>query len=85
MTEKSILQRIVDEDGSCHWAKPKICELCPLSRLKTRKDGSYASCVESLSADGIPEPDADVIYKAAAEQALLNLGMHGILTDDGEV
>lgn len=79
MTDKDILQRIIDENGSCCWSDPKTCEQCPLSRLKQRKDGTYRSCIESVRIDGFTEEEADARYKEVAERLLLDLSVEEYL------
>ena len=85
MNEKDILEKIIQEGGNCCWAKPSICKNCPMSRLKTREDGTYVSCVESLGVTELSEEEADAVYLKAAERALLGLELDDMLTKDGEV
>lgn len=73
MKEIEILERIIQEDGSCTWSKPSICALCPLGKLDRYESGRYISCVEALKIDGLSEEEADAIYKKAAEQKLAEL------------
>ena len=69
----SILERIVEEEGSCCWSRPAICRQCPLGRL-VKADGSrYVSCVEALGIEGLSEEEADAKYKEAALRKLAEL------------
>ena len=79
MTEKEILQKIIEQDGSCCWAKPEICEQCPLSKLKQRPDGTYHSCVEAVRIDGVTEEDADLRYKEIASRILTDISVEEYL------
>ena len=85
MKEKDILQKIIDEEGNCCWAKPDICEQCPLSKLKKRDDGSYYSCVEAVRAEDIEtEEDMDARYKEIATRILLDMSVEEFLLNDIE-
>ena len=79
MNQKDILQKIIDEDGSCCWSTPSICDICPLSKLRSREDGTHLSCIESLNADGLDEEEADRLYKKAAEHMLMSVSIHEAL------
>lgn len=79
MDDVAILKRIVDEDGNCCWATPVICELCPLSRLKQKDNGSDMSCIEALAVEDLTEEEADAKYKQVAERLLLNEAIETIL------
>jgi hypothetical protein len=75
-----ILNKIVEEDGSCtKWASPSVCAECPLSKLKKKPDGSYLSCVEALGAQDMTEEEADAKYKEVAERLLLDEAIDDIL------
>jgi len=73
MDEISILERIIDEEGSCCWAIPSICRKCPLGRLVRYESGNYMSCIEAINIDGLSEEEADVKYKEAATRKLADL------------
>lgn len=76
----SILKKIIESDGSCtQWAKPSICKLCPLSKLKKKEDGNYLSCVEALNIDNMSEEEADARYKEVATRLLLDEAIDEIL------
>jgi hypothetical protein len=79
MQQVDILQKIIEEGGSCCWSDPSICALCPLSKLKIKPNGNYLSCIESIGAENLTEEEADAKYKLAAESALLDLQMHSVL------
>lgn len=78
-TAKSILEKIIEEEGSCTWANPAICRLCPLSRLQQYESGRYISCVESLNIDGLSEEEADAVYKKAAIEKLADITMQEVI------
>jgi len=80
MTEKQILERIIEENGSCaSWATISICRTCPLSKLDRYESGRFISCVESLGVDGLSEEEADEIYKRAASEKLAQLELDKII------
>lgn len=72
-SESDILEKIIQEDGSCTWSKPSICAICPLGKLDRYESGRYISCVEALKIDGLSEEEADAIYKKAAQEKLAEL------------
>lgn len=75
-----ILKKIVDSEGSCTlWAKPSICKLCPLSKLKKKSNGSYLSCVEALGVQDLTEEAADAKYKEAASRMLIDKAIDDLL------
>lgn len=81
MNNISILERIIQEEGNCCWAKPSICRNCPLSRLARYESGGYMSCVEALNIDGLPEAEADARYKEAAINKLADLTLEKIISE----
>ena len=84
MNSVDILKKIVEENGSCCWAKPDICAICPLSMLKVKSNGSYMSCVESLGVQNTTEEEADTKYLDIATRLLLSEAIEKILeVDDG--
>jgi len=58
MTDISILERIIAEEGNCCWATPTICRQCPLGKLVRYESGRYLSCIEALNVDGLSEEEA---------------------------
>jgi hypothetical protein len=78
--ERDILQKIVDNEGSCTWANKSICNLCPMSRLKKRTDDKYYSCFESICVEGMSEEEADQKYKEAALKILMDEGIEDMLS-----
>lgn len=85
MTKDDILDRIILDDGHCgSWARRSVCEICPLSKLKQRPDGTYLSCVEALEAQYLSYKDADAIYKEVALRLKLDEAIDDLLVDDGE-
>lgn len=82
MDGNAILERIIDEDGSCCWAKPSICCICPLGKLARNETGSFMSCVEALNIDGLSELEADAIYKEAARNKLADRSINDIIEAD---
>lgn len=81
MNAKEILQTIIAEDGSCSWITEaeKTCNECPMSKLKTRPDGNYYSCVDSLGAHNLKEAEQNALYKAKAEELLLDIDIEDLL------
>lgn len=77
----TILERIIQEEGSCTWAKPSICVRCPLGKLARDKDGGFMSCVEALHIDGLSEEEADARYKNAAQEKLADLTIENIIEE----
>ena len=90
MDKNNILQRIVDEEGSCTWAfqydptdTNYICSRCPMSKLKKRDDGSYMGCLSALDVDPqITESEQDKIYKRAAMRLLANESIEDLLKEE---
>ena len=79
MDETSILEKIIEENGSCCWAKPTICAVCPLGLSIKDDTGKYMSCVEALNIDGLSEAEADAKYKRAAEEKLMDIKIKGVI------
>lgn len=86
MDSRAILERIVEENGSCIWAAKfhpsnvnYICERCPMSKLKKHSDGRYLSCYEALGCDDIPLNEHDEKYKGVAERMLSDLSIEDML------
>jgi hypothetical protein len=78
-----ILDRIISDDGHCgSWAKPSVCAICPISKLRQRKDGSFLSCIETLGVQGMTEEAADAIYKEVAIRLKLNKIVDDLLIED---
>ena len=75
----TILEKIIEEEGSCTWATSTLCKVCPLGRLARDGKGGYMSCVEALSIDGLSEQEADARYKKAAQEKLADLTIDGII------
>jgi hypothetical protein len=82
MDEISILERIIEENGSCCWAKPSICARCPLGLSVKSDTGKYMSCVEALNIDGLSESEADAKYKQAAQEKLLDITINEVIEAD---
>lgn len=75
-----ILEKIVEEEGSCtKWASPSVCAMCPLSRLKKKDNGDWLSCVEALGVQEMTEEEADARYKEVAARVLLDEAIDDIL------
>lgn len=72
MDGSAILERIITENGSCCWANPTVCTMCPLGRLARNDTGKFMSCVEAIGIDGLSEEEADAKYKEAAIDKLAN-------------
>lgn len=81
MNTVSILEKIVEEEGSCCWADSTVCKSCPLGRLSRDTNNSFMSCVEALDIDGLSEKEADARYKHAALRKLADLAIHHIIEE----
>jgi len=81
MTPNDILQKIVEENGSCEFAsrRPDICKLCPMSTLKYREDGNPLSCADALSIEGLDNEEANAVYKEAAGRLLAERAIEDIV------
>jgi hypothetical protein len=82
MNQKSILERIIAEAGSCNWAKAPVCAVCPLGRLARNETGGFMSCVEALNIDGLSEQEADAKYREAAQNKLADISISDIIEAD---
>lgn len=75
-----ILKKIIAAEGSCtQWARPTVCQQCPLSKLKQKPNGSYLSCIEALKVQDMTEEEADARYKDVAIRILLDEAIDEIL------
>lgn len=75
-----ILKKLVDSDGSCNlWAKPSVCQHCPLSKLKKKPNGEYLSCIEALGAQELTEEEADAKYKEVASRIMIDQTIDDLL------
>lgn len=81
MNEIDVLKKIVENDGSCTWAKPSICKICPMSRLKKKNDKEYVNCIEALGAADVSEDQADKLYLDKAKELLLDKQIEDMLKD----
>lgn len=79
MTGIEILERIVEEEGSCNWATPSVCDCCPLGSLIRSDNSKFMSCVEALNIDGLSEKEADARYKEAAANKLADIAIEHII------
>lgn len=79
-----ILQKIINEEGSCTgWAnKHTTCKRCPMSRLKKRSDGNWLSCADAVGVNNMTEEESDARYKQIAIRLLLDEAIEDLLTDD---
>ena len=81
-----ILEKIIENDGSCNWAKPSICKKCPLAKLSRSESGIWLSCVDAVLGDKstlIKEEDKiDSLYLEIAKKTLLSELIDNILKDD---
>jgi len=78
----TILERIIQEEGSCTWAKPRNCAICPLGKLARDRNGGFMSCVEALAIDGLSEVEADARYKKAAQEKLADLTIDRLIGEE---
>lgn len=80
-----ILKKIVESEGSCTlWAKPSICQNCPLSKLKKKPTGDYLSCVEALGAQELTEEEADAKYKEVASRIIIDKAVDDLLVGNSD-
>ena len=79
MTREEILQKIVDSEGNCDWARPEVCKLCPLSTLRHRDDGNPLSCTDALGIEMLPQDEHDARYKEVAGRLLADLAIEDIV------
>jgi len=86
MDDKTILQKIIDENGSCDWivSPPHknhyICSKCPMSKLRKNYDGSdYISCVDALNVHHLSGDEQDEVYKEQATKMLFDIIMDEML------
>ena len=82
MDAKQILEKIIENDGSCEWTmtlRENICEQCPFSR---DKNGKLISCVDHIVGNQITNSEKQInkLYKQAAEQRLTDLLMEEMLS-----
>ena len=77
-----ILERIIEEEGSCCWATPAICKDCPLGKLVRSDNSKFISCVEALNIDGLSEEEADIKYKEAAHSKLADMTLDRLIEID---
>jgi hypothetical protein len=77
-----VLERIIKEEGSCNWAKPKDCSRCPISKSRLRTDRVFYSCIEAVGAQNSTEEEADKLYLKAAQNLLADLELEKVLKDD---
>ena len=82
MNGKNILERIIEEEGSCCWATTSTCKICPLGKLIKNDTGRFMSCIEALNIDGLSEEEADAKYKAAAMDKLADISISNIIESD---
>jgi len=80
-----ILHRIIENKGSCNFASPSICLVCPLSKLKTNSTGSYLGCIEAINVVGLKAEEADNRYIEEAQKKLLDLEMEEMLEDKSDI
>ena len=79
MDGESILKKIIQEEGSCCWSTPSVCAVCPISKLRQKKNGSNMSCVEALNVQEMTEEQADAKYKEVAIRILLDEAIDNLL------
>lgn len=82
MNEKQILNKIIEEEGDCSWSRQSICDNCPISKLRTKEDGTFYSCIEAVNIKDLSAEEADRKYKEIAERLLLDQEVHDLLNGD---
>lgn len=87
MDKIDILNKIIENEGSCtKWANPQVCSACPLSKLRSKEDGTHFSCIEALGVQDMTEEEADARYKEVAGKILLEEAIETILgKNDGAI
>ena len=92
MKRKDILQKIVDENGSCEWTfleypGQDICRMCPFIKLKQKDKHGFFCCYEAINGENHPlsEEEIDAKYKAMAMKLLMDVLFEEMLLDDGEL
>ena len=81
--KSSILKKIIEEDGNCCWAKPRVCATCPLSKLRQKPDGTWMSCVEAVGIENLSEEEADAKYLEIATRMLVDETIEDLLGNNG--
>jgi hypothetical protein len=61
---------IIADTDSCDSFNPRVCDTCPLAKLKTRSDGSYMSCADAV---GYKKPKDGSYAKAALDLIIENV------------
>jgi len=82
MDKRDILQGIIDNGGNCttlYKNDKTTCQYCPMSKLKTRSDGTYLSCWDSLGLSEAYGGFSDEIYLEKAIELLSDIVMDDIL------
>ena len=79
MEGKTILEKIIEESGSCCWADSSVCSECPLGKLARYDNKNFMSCVEALNIEGLTEKEADARYLAAAIDKLMDISIENVI------
>lgn len=86
MDEREILQKIVDENGSCSWIDrvkaESTCAICPMSKLKKKENSeNHLSCIEALGVQNLSPEEQDAKYKEVATRILLDKNIEDLLKE----
>ena len=79
LSKKEILQKIIDEDGSCEWISEEykdqdVCRLCPLNVLKKKDELNFFCCYEAVNGTArLSEEEEYRRYKKMAIQLLIDM------------
>lgn len=84
-----ILNKIIEENGSCSWVEETgldICSRCPIASMRKREDGAFMSCLEATGVLGTElnyyHHEVDERYKKVAEQLLLDESIEELLKEE---
>lgn len=88
MKTKYILQKIIENNGSCSWIKLEkldvdICQKCPFNKLDKKDEINFLSCFEAVSRlrEESTDDGLDPLYKTIATYLLTDLIIEEILKE----
>ncbi len=88
LSKKEILQKIIDEEGSCEWIFKEykdqdVCRNCPFNTLKKKDQYNFFCCYEAVNGTVRPinEEEADERYKETAIQLLVDMVVNEEILD----
>lgn len=80
-----ILEKIIEQMGDCDDVLLFQCKNCPLSKLKTKSDGSPMSCIDATGTSNMKEIEANAVYLELAQRKLADIKMEEILEEEDVV